>query len=329
MFQSNFIKKAGMAFATATALFALGVQAQDLPKGPMKIVIGFPAGGALDTMTRALADEVSAELDKPVIVENKPGASTQIALVTVKRAAPDGNTILITPSTPFVTQPLTYDNLPFDPDKDLVPVAHLADTPLVATTSVSRPYSSMAEYIEWVKQNPKESGVGIVALGGVLHFGLLQLNEKMGVDLMPVGYKGAPPMLTDEIGGVLPIGMDTVASAKELVKAGKLKYLGVPGLERSSLLPDVPTYAEQGVLGFENASSWYAAYVPAGTPADVVKMLEAMMIRIVKAPDFTARMAENGMATTGLPGDVVTQTFTAQREAFRPIVKASGFRAGQ
>lgn len=327
MFRSNFIKKAGV--ACVAALFVLGVQAQELPKGPMKIVIGFPAGGALDIMTRALAEEMSAELDKPVIVENKPGASTQIALVTVKRAAPDGNTILITPSTPFVTQPLTYDNLPFDPDKDVVPVAHLADTPLVATTSVDRPYSSMAEYIEWVKQNPEESGVGLVALGGVIHFGLLQLNEKMGVDLLPVGYKGAPPMLTDEIGGVLPVGMDTVASAKELVEAGKLKYLGVPGLERSSLIPDVPTYAEQGVLGFENASSWYAAFVPAGTPEDVVKMLESMMIRIVKDPDFTNQMAQNGMVTTGLPADVVQQTFTAQREAFRPIVEASGFTTGQ
>lgn len=327
MFRSNFIKKAGM--VCVAAMFAFGVQAQDLPKGPMKIVIGFPAGGALDVLTRALAEEMSAELGKPVIVENKPGASTQIAFVTVTRSAPDGNTVLITPSTPFVTQPLTFDNLPFDPDKDVVPVAHLADTPLVATTSVDRPYSSMAEYIEWVKKNPKDSGVGLVALGGVLHFGLLQLNEKMGVDLMPVGYKGAPPMLTDEIGGALPVGMDTVASAKELVGAGKLKYLGLPGAERSSLIPDVPTFTEQGVPGFENAASWYAAYVPAGTPEAVVKKLEEMMIRIVKQPDFANRMAQNGMVTTGLSAEEVTQMFTVQREAFRPIVEASGFRAGQ
>lgn len=208
-------------------------------------------------------------------------------------------------------------------------MAHLADTPLVATTSSSSPYSSMAEYIDWVKQNPKDSGVGMVTLGGVFHFGLLQLNEKMGLDLTPVGYKGAPPMLTDEIGGVLPIGMDTVASAKDLVQAGKLKYLGVPGLERSSLIPDVPTYAEQGILGFENAVSWYAAFVPAGTPEAVIKMLEEMMIRMVKEPEFTEKMAQFGMVTTGRSGASVTQMFLAQREAIRPIVEASGFRAGQ
>ncbi|MBS0391735.1 MAG: tripartite tricarboxylate transporter substrate binding protein [Proteobacteria bacterium] len=325
MLHSSLAKLA--AIACAAALWGGTASAQD--QSPVKIIIGFPAGGALDNLSRALAEKLRTDLGRTIIVDNKPGASTQIALTTVKRAPADGNTILISPAPPFVTQPLTYDKLPFDPDKDLIPVAHLADTPLVATTGASSPFSTMREYVEWVKKNPKESGVGMVTLGGVFHFGLLQMNQQMGLNLTPVAYKGAPPMLTDEIGGVLPIGMDTVAAANELVKAGKIKYLGVPGTARTKLLPNVPTFQEQGVTGFENALSWYAAFVPAGTPKAVVSKLEQVMIHIVKDPAFTEKMATLGMVTTGLPGAQVTEMIKTQREALRPIVEKSGFKATQ
>ncbi|MFZ2856906.1 MAG: tripartite tricarboxylate transporter substrate-binding protein [Acidovorax sp.] len=296
---------------------------------PIKIIIGFPAGGALDNMSRALAEKLRTDWGRTVVVDNKPGASTHIALMAVKRSPADGNTILISPAPPFVTHPLTYDKLPFDPDKDLIPVAHLADTPLVATTSASSPYSSMREYLDWVKKNPKETGVGMVTLGGVFHFGLLQLNQQTGLNLTPVAYKGAPPMLTDEIGGVLPVGMDTVASAGELVKAGKIKYLGVPGMERSKLIPNVPTFLEQGVPGFEHATGWYAAFVPAGTPPSVVGKLEKTMIKIMQDPEISARMTQIGLVTTGRPGAEVAKLAKTQREASRPMVEQSGFRATQ
>ncbi len=315
--------------ALCAALVATTAAAQTASSTPLKIVIGFSAGGALDSMSRAMAEKLRTDLGRTVIVDNKPGASTHIALMTVKRAAPDGNTVLISPAPPFVTHPLTYDKLPFDPDKDMIPVAHLADTPLVATTSAKSPYSSMREYLDWVKKNPNETGVGMVSMGGVLHFGLLEMNQKMNLDLTPVAYKGAPSMLTDEIGGVLPIGMDIVGSASELEKAGKIKYLGVPGMERSRLIPNVPTFKEQGVLGFEQASSWYAAYVPVGTPADVVSRLEKAMIEIVKDPDFAAKMEQIGIVTTGMPSAEVTALIRAQREASRPIVEKSGYRVTQ
>lgn len=327
---SHSIAKAAIgAIACACALWGVAANAQDQSGNPVKIVIGFPAGGALDNLSRALAEKLRGDLGKTVIVENRPGASTQIALMAVKRSPADGNTILISPAPPFVSQPLTYDKLQFDPDKDFVPVAHLADTPLVATTGASSPFSSMKEYLEWVKKNPKETGVGMVTMGGVFHFGLLQLNQLRGLNLTPVAYKGAPPMLTDEIGGVLPVGMDTVASAGELAKAGKIKYLGVPGLERTKLLPDVPTFTEQGVPGFENAVSWYAAFVPAGTPAATVAKLEKAMIKIVQDPEFTEKMALGGMVTTGKSGAEVTKMAKVQREAIRPMVEKSGFRANQ
>lgn len=327
MFHSSIAKITAIAFSAT--LLSTTASAQNHSNQPLKIIIGFPAGGALDNLARAMAEKLRTDLGKTVIVDNKPGASTHIALMTVKRSPPDGTTILISPAPPFVTHPLTYDKLQFDPDKDLIPVAHLADTPLVATTSANNPYSSMREYLDWVKKNPKETGVGMVSMGGVLHFGVLQLNQEWGLNLTPIAYKGAPPMLTDEIGGVLPVGMDTVASAAELEKAGKIKYLGVPGMERTKLLPNVPTLKEQGVPGFEQASSWYAAYVPMGTPQAVVSQLEKAMIHIVKDPAFTAKMAQLGMVTTGRLGVEVATLIKAQRETSRPIVEKSGYRATQ
>lgn len=318
-----------LALACAAALMSSAASAQDPSNPPLKIIIGFSAGGAMDNLSRALAEKLRTDLGKTVIVENKPGASTQIALMTVKRSPADGNIILISPASPFVFAPLTYDKLQYDPDKDLVPVAHLADTPMAATTSTNSPFSSMREYLDWVKKNPKDTGVGMATLGGQFHFGLLQLNQQMGLNLTPIAYKGAPAMLTDEIGGVLPIGMDLVASASELVKGGKIKYLGVPGMERSKLVPHIPTFHEQGVPGFENAPAWYAAFAPAGTPQPVVSKLEKAMIKIVKEPEFTQKMALLGLETAGRPGAELAKLAKTQREAMRPIVEKSGFRATQ
>ena len=324
MLHSSLFKFTAIAVA---ALWGTVASAQLQTNGPVKIVIGFPAGGALDNLSRAMAEKLRVELGKTVIVDNRPGAGTHIALMTVKRSPADGATILISPAPPFVTHPLTYDKLPFDADKDLIPVAHLADTPLVATTATNSPYSSMRDYLAWVQKNPANTGVGMVSLGGALHFGVLQLNQDRKLDLAPVAYKGAPTMLADEIGGVLPVGIDTVASAGELEKAGKIKYLGVPGKERSKLIPNVPTFLEQGVPGFEHAASWYAAFVPSGTPPAVVNQLEKAMVRIARDPAFAAKVAHMGMITTGRTGAEVATLIKAQRAVFRPIVLKSGYRA--
>jgi len=328
MFTFNLSKYASAALAialTGGTMFAAHAQSQ----APIKIVIGFSAGGSLDNMSRAIAERLKSELGQSVIVENKPGAGTQIALQTVARSAPDGNTILISPAPPFVLFPMTYDNLPYDPDADLIPVAHLADTPLVASTSSHSPYSTMGEYLAWVKQHPDNVGVGMVSLGGTVHFGLLELNRHSGLNLMPIAYKGASGMLTDEIGGVLPVGVDTVAATSELVKAGKIKYLGVTGTTRSALIPDVPTMTESGAPGFERSSGWYAAFVPADTPKTVTDRLETALIKIVKDPAFSDRLALLGMASTGKPGAELATMIQEQRQAWVPVVKASGFKAAQ
>ncbi len=294
---------------------------------PTRLVIGFAPGGALDIFARTLAEKLRVSLGTPVLVENRPGASARVALENVKRAAPDGRTVLISPAPPFTIFPLTYKRLSYDPDKDLIPVAYLADVPLVASASVNRPYRTMQEYIAWVKRHPDNGGVGLVTLGGTIHFGVLSLSQAIGVPLLPTAYRGAAMMLTDEIGGTLPLGIDAVAGQMELYRAGKIRFLGVTGSRRSALLPDVPTLAESGAPGFETASGWYSAFVPADTHPDTVAKLEKALLDAVKDRGVHEKMAALGMETNGQSGAALRKLIADQRAQWKPVIGASGFTA--
>lgn len=316
-----------LATAFAAVAMVANVPAAASADAPTRIVVGFAAGGALDVFARALAEKLRVSLGETILVENRPGASARLALEYVKRAPPNGKTILISPAPPFTIFPLTYKRLPYDPDKDLVPVAYLADVPLVASTSATQPYKTMPEYLAWVKRNPASTGFGMVTLGGTVHFGALTLGKATGTPLTPTAYRGAAMMLTDEIGGTLPIGVDAIGGQMELYQAGKIRFLGVTGTRRTALLPDVPTLREQGVPGFDMASGWYAAFVPAGTPAPVVARLETAMLDAAKDPQLRARMAALGMDLAAQPGEQARKIILMQRAEWKPIVAASGFTA--
>lgn len=292
---------------------------------PGKIVIGFAAGGALDRLSRIVADKLSAKLGKPFLVENKPGASTRIALDFVKRSKPDGNTILLTPATPFTLAPLTVKNLPYDPHKDLKPLAHLVDAPAAVVASTKQPFSNFKEYISWLKNNPDQSGFGVVSLGSGSHFGILMMNQELNVKSIPVSYKGGAPMLTDTIGGSLPVSIDAVASQLELYKTGKIKILGLSGAARSPILPDVPTLKEQGATGFGITGNWYGAFAPAGTPPAIMKKIESALLSIVNDPDVKKELLEIGLVANGKDGESLRKLIIEQSDIWKPIVEKSGF----
>ncbi|QNK71341.1 tripartite tricarboxylate transporter substrate-binding protein [Variovorax sp. PAMC26660] len=326
----NFLRKLASAFATVLVLgLPCGAVNAGNADAPTRIIIGFAPGGALDALTRLLAERLRTSLGEIILVENKPGASGRMALEAVKRAPPDGKTILITASSPIVMYPLTYKRLPYDPDKDLAPVANLADVPMVVSTSPDQPYKTMPEYVAWVKRHPESPGVGLVALGGGTHFGTLSLAKSINVPLTPAAYRGGAPMLSDVMGGMLPIGIDAVATQFGLYKAGKLRYLGVLGSKRTALLPDIPTLKEAGVPGFDAVTNWYAAFVPAGTPSATVGRLEKAMIEAVMEPGFRAKLAELGMESSGRPASEVRKLIQAERAQWKPIVEASGFTADE
>lgn len=294
--------------------------------GPMKLVIAFPPGGALDSLARALAQQVSASTGEAVIVENRPGASTRIAIDAVRTAPPDGKTVLLAASAPFVIFPMTYRKLSYDVDRDFVPVAHLVDVPTVVSTGPGRPYQDMRQYLAWVRANPSQGSVGMTNLGGALHFAVLALAKSSGVPLTPVAYKGGAPLATDLVGGHIPLATDALASQIELHKAGKLRILGVSGTRRNRALPDVPTIRESGIDAFDHANASYSAYLPAGTPRPVVERIERTLIEAVKAPRVQEQLARIGLDVTGLPGAEVQRRLQAERAFWKPVVEASGFR---
>ncbi|BEP51681.1 MULTISPECIES: tripartite tricarboxylate transporter substrate-binding protein [Variovorax] len=294
---------------------------------PIRLVIGFPPGGALDSLARSLAEDLRATLKEPVLVENRPGASTRISIEAVKAARPDGRTILLGSTPPFVLFPMTYARLNYDVDKDFIPLAHLAIVPSVLSAGAGQPFRTVPEYVAWIKKNPAGASVGLTNLGGGLHFSVLQLSKAIGVPLAPVTYKGGAPLATDIVGGHVPLAADALASQLELHRAGKLRILGVAGTRRLSWLPDVPTIKESGYDAFDRANAAYAAFVPAGTPKDVAARLEAALLAAMRNPQVRAQVDRMGLEPTGLPGAEVTRIMNEDRAYWRPIVKASGFRS--
>jgi tripartite-type tricarboxylate transporter receptor subunit TctC len=321
---------AAAALLVFLAAFALPVAAQrpaSAPAGPLRLVVGFPPGGALDMLARAVAEQLRAAGEEQVLVENKPGASTRISIDYVRTAAPNGRTVLLSSNAPLVIFPMTYRSLNYDVDRDFIPVAHLAEVPTVISTAADRPYRSLREYITWVREDPSRGSVGLASLGGLLHFSVLGMGRELGLTLTPVPYKGGAPLVTDLVGGHVPLSSDALASQMELHRSGKVRILAVSGTKRIAALPDVPTVREAGVNAFDHANAAYGAYVPAGTPPDVVQKLESALMAALRSPQVKEAVNRGGLVATGLPGKDLGRILAEERRFWRPIVQASGFRS--
>lgn len=318
------------AWIAALAALAAGpahAQAAAAGGNPLRIVVGFPPGGALDTLARSIAEQLRLGGEEHVVVDNRPGAATRISIDYVKRAAPDGRTVLLSSNAPLVIFPMTYRQLAYDVQRDFIPIAHLVEVPTVVSAGADRPYKTLQEYAAWVRANPSQGNVGLTSLGGLLHFAVLGMGKSIGVPLKPVPYKGGAPLATDVVGGHVPLSADALGSQLELHRGGKLRILAVSGTRRIPSLPDIPTVREAGIDGFDHANASYSAFVPAGTPPEVVRRLEKSFIAAMQQPDVKAAMTRTGMEATGLPGAAVTRALNAEREFWRPLVQASGFRS--
>ena len=315
--------------AAVAALAAAPAHAQALAAGanPLRLVVGFPPGGALDTLARALAEQLRAGGEEQVLVENKPGAATRISIEYAKKSAPNGRTVLLSSNAPLILFPMTYRQLAYDVDRDFIPVAYLAEVPTVISTGADRPYKTLQEYVAWVRANPSQGSVGLTSLGGFLHFAVLGMGKSVGVPLKPVAYKGGAPLVTDLIGGHVPLSTDALGSQLELYRGGKVRILAVSGTRRNPSLPDIPTAREAGVDGFDHANASYSAFVPAGTPAETVQRLEKAFVAAMHQPEVKAAMTRAGLEATGLPGAAVARALRTEREFWRPLVQASGFRS--
>ncbi len=292
----------------------------------IKIVVGYPAGGILDALARAVAEDYRKTGGGEAYVENKPGASTMMAAMEVARAKPNGRTVLLSHSMPFTSYPYTYAKLNYSP-QDLVPVANLANVPIVMSTGSVQPYKNIQEYMEAVKKDPAMGAVGLAGLGGPTHFGVLQMAKHHNLKLEPASYSGGPQLVNDEMGGHVPLGVDAAGAQMELYRAGKIRFLGLAGTQPVSFLPGVKTLHEQGVQGFENVKIWYGAYVPKGTPPEVIAHLEKSFIAIAKNPALRKNFEKLGLELTGESAASMKTLLDEENRVWAPIIKESGFKA--
>ncbi len=311
---------------SGTFLIASNAHAQAYPNKPIRLVCPFPPGGAVDIASRAIAQELSKNLGQPVTVDNKPGAGGNIGGAEVARAAPDGYTIFMTTSGIQAINPALYAKMPFDPNKDLIPVSALVSLNNVLVLHPSVKANSVSEVIALAKSQPGAINYASSGSGTSIHMSGEMFKSLTNVNMTHIPYKGSAPAVNDLLGGQVMMMFDNIPSAIPHIKSGKLKALATTGAKRDPLLPDLPTLAEAGVTGYESGV-WFGLAVPANTPRDVVMKLNAEANKGTKSPEFVKRMTDLGYIIMGTSPETMAEMNKAEVQRWGPIVKSSGARA--
>ncbi|MDO8447713.1 MAG: tripartite tricarboxylate transporter substrate binding protein [Rhodoferax sp.] len=270
----------------------LWAQAPQYPSKPVKVVVGYSAGGAVDTVARTVGQALAASMGQPVVVENKPGAGTNIAVKFVIAAEPDGHTLMLAANALAANMAL-YQPAPFDAERDLVPVSLIGRVPVVIAANASAPYASIQQLIAAAKAKPGSISFASPGNGSTPHMAVEFFKRAAGISLLHIPYRGGSQALTDVIGGQLPLVAVNALEVQPHVKSGKLKVLAVLSTNRSAIFPDVPTIAESGFPGFE-ASVWYGLVAPAATPKAIVTKLHAEVQKALQTKDVRDRMTQVG-----------------------------------
>jgi tripartite-type tricarboxylate transporter receptor subunit TctC len=331
MFGTSFIarRRAVVALA-AVAAGCLGsvampaaAQGQDY-RGPVKIVVGFPPGGATDVVARLLADKLKDLLGQPILVENKPGAGGMIATQQLKSSPADGSSLMLTIDHSHVIVPLTFKNPGYDPIKDFTPVAGVATYFNALAVAGSLKVSSMPEYAAWLKANPTQTNFGIPAVGSVPQFAGLAVGKAIGVGMVPVPYKGGAPLVQDVLAGQVPAGIGSLTEYIEHHRAGKLRVLAVSGTQRSKIAPEIPTFQELGLKGIDK-NPWLAFVGPAGMPAAFVDRFATAVEQALKMPDVAERLTKIGNEPTFVRGAQLAEWISSATAHWGPVIRESGY----
>ena len=274
------------------ALLSVAAQAQSYPNRPVRFIVSFPPGGSSDLIARMIAPRMAERMGQPVLVENRPGGGGNIGVDAVAKAPPDGYTIGLAAAGALSSNISLYPSMPFHPEKDLAPISMLAMIPFFLVAHPSQP-GSLKELIEAAKAKPGAIAVGYGGNGSTMHLAGELFNMMAGVKLQPVPYKGSGPVSTDVLGGQVPLGVVDVPSAIAHVRAGKMRALAVTSKRRIVAAPEVPTFEEAGVPGYE-AIGWFGVVAPAGTPADIINRLNREIVAALADPEIRDRALAAG-----------------------------------
>jgi tripartite-type tricarboxylate transporter receptor subunit TctC len=299
--------------------------ADGYPTRPIRLVVPFAPGGAVDIVGRLTAHYLSDELGQQVYVENKSGAGGSIGTDIVARAAPDGYTLLLHTVSSAVINALTYTNLPFDARKDLVPITEIAASQTLIVVNAQVPATTLQQFIELVRRNPGQYKFASTGVGSSVHLGGQLFATREGLDMVHVPYRGEGDAIKDLVAGETQMETGVASAFLPFIRAGKLRALCVNGSKRLAVLPDVPTAAEAGLPDFE-LPNWYALYAPRGVPDSITQRIYQSTAKILQLPELRARLTEFALDSVGSSPAEMAAYLEQQFQFWAPVVKASGVR---
>jgi len=301
------------------------VLAQTYPTKPVKLVVAYAAGGGVDTVARALAQELSGGLGQPVVVENRPGANSLIGTDHVAKSPADGYTLLITLVSHYAL-PFLAKNVPYDTVRDFTPITIVAKAPQAVVVNAAVPVRTSKELVEYVRANKGKVSYGTSGAGTSQHLGGELLNTSAGLDMVHVPYKGGAPALNDVIGGQIPMAILILSNVLPHVKSGKLRAIGVIEATRAKAAPDVPTIAEGGVPGFSVPDTWIGIVGPAGLPPAVVERLNTELQKAANNAAVRTRLDAAGFEVNLVASEEFARQGPRTVETYRKIISAAGIK---
>ena len=314
-----------LACLLAIGLIAHAAQAQTYPDKPIRMIIPFPPGGGTDILGRLVAQKLTEAHQWTVVPENKAGAGGTLGLTEAARAKADGYDMVMGQKDNLVVGPWLYRNLPWEPTRDFVAVAHVAYTPVIIATAANSKYRTLADVVAAAKAAPDTVTYGSPGNGTTIHLAGDQFEKAAGVKLRHVPYKGSNPALMDALAGNVDLLVSSVPSAMGQIKSGKLRPLAVTSAKRSTSLPDVPTVAESGYAGFD-VSTWYGLFMPAGAPRPVVEAMNGAVNKLLATPEMRKAIHDQGAEPQALGADAFGKLLVEDYRKWEKIVRDAGVK---
>jgi tripartite-type tricarboxylate transporter receptor subunit TctC len=317
---------AGLPAAALATTLTRPAGAQAWPTRPVKLVIPFPAGGATDIIGRTLATRLGTALGQQVVVENRPGAGGSIGADMVAKATADGYTVLMGTGSTHSVGPAINPKMPYDAARDFAPVAHVANAPSVLVVGAGFPARTVQELVALLRRSPGRYNFGSSGIGTYPHLSAEMFKWRAGgLFVVHIPYRGTGLVITDLVSGQIAFLMDSVVSAQPHIRDGKVRPLAVSGERRSPSLPDVPTFAEAGIGGMD-ISNWFGAFVPAGTPPEVLARLNREINAALRAPEVLERLERAGAEPAGGSPEQFARLIRADHENWKAVIKRAGIK---
>ena len=324
------MKKLSGIAALVLATFAIGLtpaQAQDWPSKPIRFIAPFPPGGSVDQVARVLANALSPALGQPIVVDNRGGAAGSIGTSMAAKSAPDGYTFVVVFDTHAVN-PSLIPNMPFDTQKDLQPVMLIATAPMALVTNAATPYKTIGDVVAAARVKPGSIGYGTIGSGSLGHLAMTLAQAQLGFQVTHVPYKGGGPLMQDAIAGHVPLAIGTTFLVSPHIASKLVRPLAVTSSKRTAQMPDVPTMAESGFVGFD-VSAWWGILAPANTPKPIVERMHAELAKVLQQPAVRDKLTQQGMDIVGGGPDVLARFVSGEVDRWAKIVRDNNIKAGE